>query len=150
MGLWTLSSNPAYTEVIPISRVGDVRGQLNAKIQGLTAPPGGNTALYTVTDDASDMMARTADPERINAIVLLSDGRNTEPYPGGEPALLTKLNPQGRDTSVRIFTVPYGGDADIGTLADIARLTRAVQYDARNPLGVGETFVHVFENFGGV
>jgi Ca-activated chloride channel family protein len=148
VGLWTFSSNPVHTEVMPVSRVGDVRGELKTRIQGLTAK--GNTALYEVADEASDMMARTADPERINAIVLLSDGQNTESYPGGAPALLAKLNPQGRDTSVRIFTVPYGQaeNADVATLAQIASLTRAAQYDASDPLDVGEVFVRVFRNFG--
>jgi Ca-activated chloride channel family protein len=148
VGLWTFSSNPPHTESMPVSRLGDVRGELEARIQGLTAS--GNTALYQATDAASEMMARTADPERINAIVLLSDGQNTEPYPGDAQALLGKLNPQGRDTSVRIFTVPYGHaeNADIPTLAEIARLTRAAQYDASNPLDLCGAFVQVFRNFG--
>jgi Ca-activated chloride channel family protein len=96
------------------------------------------------------MMGQTADPERINAIVLLSDGQNTEPYPGGAQALLAKLDPRGKDTPVRIFTVPYGqvNNADIPTLAEIARLTRAAQYDVSNPLNACGAFVQVFRNFG--
>jgi Ca-activated chloride channel family protein len=148
VGLWTFSSRPAYTPVMPVSRVGDVRAKLKARIQRLTAS--GNTALYKVTDEASQMMAKTADPDRINAIVVLSDGQNTEPYPGGARALLAKLNPQGRDTSVRIFTVPYGRaeNADVQTLSDIARLTKAAQYDASDPLTVRDAFGRVFRNFG--
>jgi len=148
VGLWTFSSRPAYTPVMPLSRVGDVRAQLKTRIQRLKA--GGNTALYQVTDAASEMMAKTADPDRINAIVLLSDGQNTEPYPGGARALLTKLNPTGRDTSIRIFTVPYGqaDNADVATLAGIATLTKAAQYNASNPLKVEDAFVQVFRNFG--
>jgi Ca-activated chloride channel family protein len=148
VGLWTFSSNPAYTEAMPVSRVGDVRDELKARIQGLTA--NGNTALYEATDQASTMMGQTADPERINAIVLLSDGQNTEPYPGGAQALLAKLDPRGKDTPVRIFTVPYGqvNNADIPTLAEIARLTRAAQYDVSNPLNACGAFVQVFRNFG--
>jgi Ca-activated chloride channel family protein len=148
VGLWTFSSSPAHTQVMPMSRVGDIRAKLKATIQRLKAS--GNTALYKVTDEASEMMAKTADPDRINAIVLLSDGQNTEPYPGGARALLAKLNPQGRDTSVRIFTVPYGRaeNADVGTLAEIARRTKAAQYDASNPLDVRDAFARVFQNFG--
>lgn len=148
VGVWTFSSDPAYTEAVPVSRVGDVRDQLKTRIQGLTAS--GDTALYQAIDAASDVMARTAEPERINAIVVLSDGQNTEPYPGNAEALLAKLDPKARDTSVRIFTVPYGqaANADVNTLAQIARLTKAAQYDASNPLGVSQVFVQVFRNFG--
>ena len=148
LGLWTFSSNPAYTEAVPVSRLGDVRDELRARIAGLTAS--GNTALYEVTDRASEMMAQTWDPDRINAIVLLSDGQNTEPYNGGAQALLAKLNPPDRERSIRIFTVPYGQEesADIRTLAEIAKLTRAAQYNARDPLDVCEAFVRVFRNFG--
>jgi Ca-activated chloride channel family protein len=148
VGLWTFSSNPTYTPVMPVSRVGDVRARLKAKIQGLKAH--GNTALYAATDAASKMMTDSADPERINAIVLLSDGQNTENYPGGTNALLRKLDPTVKDTSIRIFTVPYGkaNNADVATLADIATRTKAAQYDASNPLNVGTAFVQVFRNFG--
>jgi Ca-activated chloride channel family protein len=148
VGLWTFSSNPAYTPVMPISRVGDVRARLKAKIQGLKAS--GNTALYSVTDAARQMMAATEDPDRINAIVLLSDGQNTEPYPGGAQALLNKLDPTQNDTSTRIFTVPYGkaDNADVAILAKIATSTKAAQYDASNPLDIGTAFVQVFRNFG--
>ena len=122
--------------------------QLKAKIQHLKA--GGNTALYAVTDAARQMMANSADPERINAIVLLSDGQNTEQYKGGSQALLAKLNPATVDTSIRIFTVPYGKaeNADVTTLAEIANRTKAAQYDASDPLDVGAAFVQVFRNFG--
>jgi Ca-activated chloride channel family protein len=146
VGLWTFSST--YTQVMPVSRVGAVRAQLKERIQRLKA--GGNTALYKTTDAASQMMANTEDPERINAIVLLSDGQNTEPYAGGSRTLLAKLNPAGRDTSIRIFTVPYGqaDNADVTTLAQIATRTKAAQYDASNPLNVGSAFVQVFRNFG--
>jgi Ca-activated chloride channel family protein len=146
VGLWTFSSDPAYTEVAPVSRLGDVRDELVARIEGLTAS--GNTALYEVIANASRMMAQTADPERINAVVLLSDGQNTEQYPGDAQALLADL--AGQETPVRIFTVPYGqaDNADIPLLAEIARLTKAAQYDVRDPLDACGAFVRVFRNFG--
>jgi Ca-activated chloride channel family protein len=146
VGLWTFSST--YTQVMPVSRVGAVRARLKAQIQNLKAS--GNTALYAATDAASQLMRSTADPERINAIVLLSDGQNTEPYKGGAAKLLTNLDPADQDTSIRIFTVPYGKaeNADVATLAKIADRTKAAQYDASNPLNIGSAFVQVFRNFG--
>jgi Ca-activated chloride channel family protein len=36
----------------------------------------------------------------------------------------------------------------VGTLAEIARRTKAAQYDASNPLDVRDAFARVFQNFG--
>lgn len=145
VGLWTFSSS--YQEVVPISPVSEVRDELELEIDALTAA--GDTALYQVTEQAHDTMVANLDPERINAVVLLSDGKNTEPYGGGLQALRDRLNPDGRDTSVRIFTIPYGNDeVPVRGLADISRLTRATQYDASDPLDIKAAFVDVFQNFG--
>ncbi|MEV0052032.1 VWA domain-containing protein [Saccharopolyspora shandongensis] len=148
VGLWTFSSNPSVIKVVPVSRVGDVREELQAKIQGLTAV--GETALYQAIDEAYQTMTREANPDRINAIVLLSDGANTEPYPGGAPALLAKLDPQARETPIPIFTIPYGqsGDENIKALQEISRITKATYNDTTNPLDIDQTFERVFRNFG--
>ncbi|MEV0696847.1 substrate-binding and VWA domain-containing protein [Saccharopolyspora sp. NPDC050389] len=148
VGLWTFSSNPSVIKVVPVSRVGDVREELKAKIQGLTAV--GETALYQAIDEAYQTMTRDANPDRINAIVLLSDGANTEPYAGGAPALLAKLDPRIRETTIPIFTIPYGrsGDENIKTLQEISRITKATYNDTTNPLDIDQTFERVFRNFG--
>lgn len=151
IGLWTFSSGP-YTEVHPISPVGPARKEIERKIDQLTAE--GNTALFSTTEQAHNAMEANLDPERINAVVLLSDGENTQPYANAnneEAAriLLDRLNPAGRDTSVRIFTIPYGTDeVPVDTLIQIAERTKAVKYDASNPLDIGRAFVGVFQNFG--
>lgn len=145
VGLWTFSDR--HTEVLPISPVGTVREQLGHKIDALSAT--GNTALFGTTEQAHEAMVAKLDPTRINAVVLLSDGKNTVPYAGGVDALLAKLNPNGRDSAVRIFTIPYGKDSvDLTTLADVASSTRAAKYDATDPLDIGQAFVSVFQNLG--
>ncbi|MEU6269926.1 substrate-binding and vWA domain-containing protein [Saccharopolyspora shandongensis] len=148
VGLWTFSSNPSVVKVVPVSRVGDVREELKAKIQGLTAV--GDTALYQAIDEAYQTMTREADPDRINAIVLLSDGANTEPYAGGAAALLAKLDPRTRETAIPVFTIPYGqsGDENTRTLQEISRITKATYNDTTNPLDIDQTFERVFRNFG--
>lgn len=146
IGLWTFSSGP-YREVVPISPVGEVHDRVQDGIDGLTAK--GSTALYHTIDAANQTMAATFDHRMINAIVVLSDGKNTAPYAGGPAALLSTLDPENRESTIPIFTVPYGrDDVDVKTLSDISRLTKAAQYDASNPLTVEDALVRVFRNFG--
>jgi Ca-activated chloride channel family protein len=151
IGLWTFASGP-HTEVHPISPVGQAKEEIKREIDALTA--GGHTALYSTTEEAHEAMAADLAPDRINAVVLLSDGVNTQGYanaPNDDDAqdlLLGKLNPAGRDTSVRIFTIPYGSDDPNGILSRIARATKAANVDASDPLDIGRAFVGVFQNFG--
>jgi Ca-activated chloride channel homolog len=59
------------------------------------------------------------DPDRINAVVVLSDGAGTT---AGRQELLRQIaaEPVTEGTSVRIFTVAYGGRADTQALKQIA------------------------------
>lgn len=152
VGLWTFASGPPR-QVHPISPLGPAREALKSRIGGLRA--GGNTALFGAVEAAYDAMVADVDPERINAVVLLSDGANTHPYANTtdpeaqRQALMDKLNPDGRDTSVRIFTIPYGADkVPVDILNEIAKRTKAAKRDATNPFDVGRAFVAVFQNFG--
>ena len=74
---------------------------------------------------ALDDVRRLDDPDRINAVVVLSDGAGTDV---GRKQLLRKIaqEPVTEGTGVRIFTVAYGNRADADALQQIAR-TRAAR-----------------------
>jgi hypothetical protein len=96
-----------------------------------------------------DELQRTLDHDRINAVVLLSDGRNHPRDDAGRAALLNAVDAVNQETSVRIFTVPYGADADTDLLGQIADVTKARFYDeAIDPTNIDEVMVSVFSNFG--
>jgi Ca-activated chloride channel family protein len=48
---------------------------------------------------------------------------------------------------VRVFTIGYGSDADLGTLRQIAEATNAAAYDARDPRTIENVFTNVVSNF---
>jgi Ca-activated chloride channel family protein len=153
VGLWTFSSGP-HEQVYPMTPVGRARTEIKREIDALQAS--GATALYSTVEQAYEAMAANTDPEWISAVVLLSDGKNTEGYSNAglddakaRKILLGKLNPEGRDTSVRIFTIPYGTDhVPVDVLNAISRATKAVNVEASDPLDIDEAFVGVFQNFG--
>lgn len=145
VGIWTFSN--AVNKVLPISDVGAVRPELPGIIDNLTAS--GDTALYTTMRDAVTTLQNTVQHDRINAIVLLSDGKNHPEDPAGRAALLEHVAAENQETSVRVFTIPYGTDADTELLDTIAEVTKARYYDeAVDPKNIDEVMVSVFSNFG--
>ncbi len=145
VGLWTFSS-PGYTEHVPVGRLGANKAALGAAIDGLAAT--GATDLYATVGAAYAKMTAQPDPERINAIVVLSDGEDSTKVPGAREALLAKINPELTETKMPIFTISYGQKSDPGTMQMIAATSKALSYDAvKDPKNIDEVFVSVFHNF---
>ena len=115
-----------WLDLVPISPVAGNGEAMRQRIGGL-APTNG-TPLYTSTSDAYDDMVEGFDPERINAVVLLTDGRNDDDRNNDLERLLDRLRSQTEGetaTPVRVFAIAYGADADLETLRRIAEATNA-------------------------
>ena len=107
---------------------------MSTKIQSLVPTKG--TPLYTVTGDSYTNLRDTYDDTKINAVVLLTDGKNEDPRNNDVDRLLATLRAGSEGQSnrpVRIFPIAYGKDADLATLKRIAEATNAAAYDASNP-----------------
>jgi Ca-activated chloride channel family protein len=101
-------------------------------------------------EDSYTKMVDEYDPTRINAVVLLTDGRNEDPRNEDLDALLKDLRAQNEGeaaTPVRIFTIAYGGDSDEATLKRIAEATTAAAYSAVDPATIVNVFNAVVSNF---
>jgi len=48
---------------------------------------------------------------------------------------------------VRVFTIAYGADADLSSLARISEASRGAVYDARDPQTIDAVFTNVLSNF---
>lgn len=146
VGLWTFSS-PGYAEVVPVGKlVADHRAALTGAINGLRA--NGGTDLYNTIGAAYDKMTAEPDPDRINAIVVLSDGEDSTKVAGAREALLAKIDPEKSEKKMPIFTISYGPQSDLETMRLIASTSKALSYDAvKDPKNIDEVFVSVFRNF---
>jgi Ca-activated chloride channel family protein len=91
------------------------------------------------------------DATRINAVVLLSDGRNEDPGRNedlsGLLQFLRARNEGETSQPVRIFPIAYGNDADEATLKRIAEATNAAAYSAIDPTTIVNVFNAVVSNF---
>jgi Ca-activated chloride channel homolog len=139
-------------ELVPMSRVGDVREQLANHIRDLV--PTNNTPLYEVTQRTYEEALAAYDPARINAVVLLSDGRNQDDDSADDRDQLTELidtlqaGGEGQSSRpVRVFPIAYGADADLPTLRQIADATSAAVYDSSDPTSIDKVFTAVVSNF---
>lgn len=149
VGLWTFTTNMAspstiYSEDVPIQQLAKNRTTLTAALQGLT--PKNGTPLYAATREASKYMNGSADPKLINAVVVLTDGKN-EYSDDDLGSLVGDLTDSAKENGVRVFSIAYGPDADLGTLQQISQASRAAAYDARKPESITKVFGDVLSNF---
>ena len=117
VGLIEFSSH--VREAVPLGELKNNRTQLLNTIEALYV--GGDTALLDAVDLAYDSLQRRADAERINAIVVMTDGLENHSSIDLKE-LLRKLEAQ-EDVPVVVFCIAYGKDADRATLQRIAEAT---------------------------
>ncbi|UNK71066.1 VWA domain-containing protein [Microbacterium sp. H1-D42] len=132
-----------------LTAVGDIganRDEFVSDLKGIASM--GDTPLYQAVDDFAKKQAAANDPDRINAIVLLSDGENDVKVPTTEMAAMNKtLEKLHHDSPVLIFTLAYGKDADVETLKAIAGATGAHYYDATDPTTLREVLGDLVTSF---
>jgi len=137
-----------YVDLVPVGPISAQRELIASKIRSLIPTQG--TPLYTVAGDSYTGLRDNYDPKRINAVVLLTDGKNEDPRNTDVEKLLTTLRAgsEGQSaTPVRIFPIAYGKDADLSVLRRIAEATNAAAYDASNPTTISKVFTNVVSNF---
>ncbi|AHH96747.1 substrate-binding and VWA domain-containing protein [Kutzneria viridogrisea] len=143
VGLWMFATN--YRELVPVGLVGDQRDTLKSRLDGLI--PQGGTGLYDTTASAYDYVKAHLDPNAINAVVVLTDGRNEKDGGRDLNTLLGQLHSEDANAPVRVFTIAYGADADQDVLRRIAQTTSAAEYDSSDPGGIDAVFTAVISNF---
>ncbi|HEY4993909.1 MAG TPA: VWA domain-containing protein, partial [Nakamurella sp.] len=150
VGLWTFTTNLSTPDGItnhaaPIAALGENRGPLTDTIAALTPLDG--TPLYAAIRSAAEEMKTTADPRDINAVVVLTDGRNEYTDDQNLADLLQQVSDDTAQDGVRIFSIAYGPDSDLPVLKQISEAARAAAYDAQNPASIGKVFDDVLSNF---
>lgn len=137
-----------YVDLVDFAPIAQNRQMLQEAIEGLF--PVAGTPLYTVAGASFTDVAADLDPDKINAVVLLTDGMNDDPRNSDLQGLITFLESEAqgeRANPVRIFTIGYGRDADFRVLEQIAEATNAAAYDSSDPRSIDQVFTAVISNF---
>jgi Ca-activated chloride channel homolog len=141
-----------WMDVVPIGPMTENESRLRSEIEGLM--PTNGTPLYDVTLDSFQQMYENYDQSRINAVVLLTDGKNDDGEISDDNQQLENTLGELRRLSqgelglpVRVFTIGYGSDADLSVLKQIAEATNAASYNASDPRSINKVFTAVISNF---
>lgn len=153
VGLRIFTTNASQTpptdflDLVPLGEIANNRESIASRINSLVPREG--TPLYTTAQASFEFMKQQYDPQRINAVVLLTDGRNEDDYNDlDETIARLRSGSEGQSAQpVRLFTIAYGQDADRNTLKRLSEATNASTYDASDPQTINKVFTAVVSNF---
>jgi Mg-chelatase subunit ChlD len=141
VGLWVFSTDLGpgrdHRVVVPVADGLQQRDALTSGLAGLRPVPGGATGLYDTTLAAVRHVRATYDPDRTNAVVLLTDGANEDPSGIGLATLLHRLRAESHPRRpVPVIAVAYGPDIDAAALRAVSEVTGGATYVAVDPRDV--------------
>jgi Ca-activated chloride channel family protein len=143
VGLWALAGTERR-EVLAIGQFRDQAAHLRSEIDRFT-PAGSGKGLYTTVAGAVTAVRQRFDRERINAVIILTDGRNDDPQNSDLIGLVRTLRPE--DQRVRVFTIAFGAGADLDALGQIALASRGARYEAADSSVIGRAVIDAVSNF---
>ena len=150
VGLWAFTTDlppddQIYRELEPVLPISRQRAELRESIEALT--PLNGTPLYAAIRAAVREMGAGLDSDKINAVVVLTDGRNEYPADTDLTGLVRELGGGSSEATLRVFTIAYGEGADLETLRQISAASNAAAYDATRPESIDKVFTAVLSNF---
>jgi Ca-activated chloride channel family protein len=141
-----------WIDLVAVGPMSQNEARLRQAIEGLS--PTNGTPLYDVVLDSFQQMYDRYDPSVINAVVLLTDGKNDDGNISDDAAQLERTSSELRRLSqgelgrpIRVFTIAYGSDADLSVLKQIAEATNAASYNASDPKSISKVLTAVVSNF---
>lgn len=156
VGVWAFTtgvSSAAGKNIVALRDVSPLasdREAVDSALEDLRYAHREGTPLYDAIAAAYEEMTARAEPGRINAIVLLSDGQDTDSQISLD-SLVAKIGKTSReggdDAPVRIFPIAYGEGADTNALQRIAEATGGQWFDASDAAKIDLVFASVINNF---
>jgi Ca-activated chloride channel family protein len=115
--------------LIPVGPFPQNKARLRETVSNLIAD--GGTAVYDATAQAFEQVRAHATPERINAVVVLTDGEDTDSSAGADDVVSTVRAQGDSDDQVRVFTIAYSAGAAGAeeALAEIAKASGGQPYE---------------------
>ncbi len=152
LGLWifstTLTPTSDHQELVPIGPLGPgadgIPGaqKLAAAIGTVQAIPDGGTGLYDTVLDGVRAVRDGWDPDRVNVLLILSDGMNDDANGISLQALISTLAAeQDPAKPVPVIAIAFGPDSDVAAMTEISEATGGATYVAQDPRDVGEIFL---------
>jgi Ca-activated chloride channel family protein len=116
---------------VPPAPLSKNAGELRSRVRDLIAD--GGTAFYDATTEAFDSVRAQKATDRINAVVLLTDGEDTDSQQTVDD-VIAHLKGQGdSENRVRVFTIAYssGASGSRDQLKRIAEASGGLSYEGK-------------------
>jgi Ca-activated chloride channel family protein len=125
--LQVMTFNSDVYLISALSPIGEKRDTVLNRVSGIIE--GGGTTLYDATQEAYQQLEAKGDPDHIRAVVVLTDGKDTESLTT-LPQLIDEIGgSEEGGNAIKIFTIAFGSDADNDVLQQISEVTGGKQYE---------------------
>jgi Ca-activated chloride channel family protein len=153
LGLWVFSSDQGdgtpWAQLVPLGLLSDQVGagtRRTALLQADASMPArvhGGTALYDTVLAAYQQVRSQYDPSRVNAVVLMTDGRNEDTTSSRTLSqLLNQLKAESDPARpVKVITIGIGAGADAAALSQISAATGGTFYAVRQASDIAGVFL---------
>jgi len=152
IGLWVFSrnldGNNDYRELVPVAPLAQVtdgqtgRQLISDALSAIAVNPDGGTGLYDTTLAAVRQLRAQWDPNKVNTVLLLSDGQNDDLGSIDLADLIQTLKTENDPARpVPVVAVAFGPDSDVDAMRQISQATNGATYVAKDPREIGEIFL---------
>ncbi len=140
LGVWVFSTarngDLDYEDLSPIAPLADAAHtqEIAGIIQSLPARLGGATGLYDTTLAAVQRVRESFDPDKVNSVLLITDGKNEDENGIDLDTLLAELAKLDDPSKpVPVIMIGFGPDTDLAAMQRIAEVTKGAAYSASKP-----------------
>ena len=156
LGLWefstTLDGDRDHRELLPVKELAGEgaetathRQDVAAALAGLEPVPDGDTGLYDTYLAAYREMASSYKSDKVNAILMLTDGNNDDPDGISLKELVSTIEEESNPHHpIPVFTIAFGPGIDLEPMEKVAELTGGEAYKTENPAEIGDIFLQAF------
>ena len=146
VGLWVFSTkmdgNRDYRQLVPIGPLTKQRDAIDSALAGIAPNPTGNTGLYDTVFDAYKTVLSGWDPDRVNDLVIITDGRNEDPGGLTLDQLVGKLKAiNNPDQPIQVIILGIGTEVSEPELKRITATTGGEVFLAPDPSKIGDIFL---------
>jgi len=114
--------NTKIIEMTPLSDLGSKREDISLRVSAIVES--GGTRLYDSVKTAYEDIQVNGNPDHIRAIIVLSDGMDTDSNITLDELVYTIKADEGEGgNSIKIFTIAFGNDADENILKKLSEIT---------------------------
>ncbi|GAA2028445.1 substrate-binding and VWA domain-containing protein [Agromyces tropicus] len=155
LGVWIFSTarngDLDYEDLSPIAPLADTghTQQIQQIIGSLPSRLGGATGLYDTTLAAFKKVQESYDPDKVNSVLVITDGKNEDENGISLDQLLGELKKLEDPTKpVAIIMIGFGPDTDFDAMKKIAAATKGGAYSATKPEDLGTVLVDALSQRG--